>query len=133
MLQRRSTVAKYATVQIKGGREEFPDIRGFSPRNIWRMRAFYLAYTEEVRILPQPAAEFDGENLPQIAAVLSGQSPHRDLPDSVWKIHSGCSSSEHRTVLPDKKLIAQELEKTRKLLERPRILSAKDAKGQRKI
>jgi hypothetical protein len=42
-------------------RHEFPDIQGFSPRNIWRMRAFYLAYTEEVKILPQPAAEFDGE------------------------------------------------------------------------
>ncbi len=30
-------------------RHEFPDIQGFSPRNIWRMRAFCLAYTEEVR------------------------------------------------------------------------------------
>jgi len=38
-------------------RQEFPDIQGFSPRNIWRMRAFYLAYTEEVRNLPQITAE----------------------------------------------------------------------------
>ena len=51
-------------------RQEFPDIQGFSPRNIWRMRAFYLAYTEQVRNLPQPAAEFDGENLAQIAAEM---------------------------------------------------------------
>jgi hypothetical protein len=32
-------------------------MQGFSPRNIWRMRAFYLAYTEEVRNLPRIAAE----------------------------------------------------------------------------
>ena len=51
-------------------RREFPDLKGFSPRNIWRMRAFYLAYTEEVTNLPQPAADFDGKSLPQIAAGL---------------------------------------------------------------
>ena len=51
-------------------RHEFPDLKGFSPRNIWRMRAFYLAYTEEVTNLPQAEADFDGKNLPQIAAGL---------------------------------------------------------------
>ena len=51
-------------------RREFPDLKGFSPRNIWRMRAFYLAYTEEVTNLPQAAADFDGKSLPQIAAEL---------------------------------------------------------------
>ena len=45
-------------------RHEFPDLKGFSPRNIWRMRAFYLAYTEEVTNLPQAEADFDGKNLP---------------------------------------------------------------------
>jgi hypothetical protein len=44
---------------------EFPGMTGFSPRNVWRMRAFYLAYTQEVRKLPRPVAELDGENLPQ--------------------------------------------------------------------
>src|SRR5262249_40121590 len=42
----------------------FPGLQGFSPRNVWRMRAFYLAYTKEVTILPQPVAELDGVNLP---------------------------------------------------------------------
>ena len=51
-------------------RHEFPDIKGFSPRNIWRMRMLYVAYTEEISILPQPVAEIDGENLPQLAAEL---------------------------------------------------------------
>jgi len=45
-------------------RNEFPQIVGFSPRNIWRMRSFYLAWTEEFRKLPQAVAVLDGENLP---------------------------------------------------------------------
>ena len=40
---------------------EFPDIAGFSPRNIWRMRSLYIAYTEEIQKLPQPVAELDGD------------------------------------------------------------------------
>jgi len=49
---------------------EFPGMSGFSPRNVWRMRAFYLAYTEEVQKLPRPVAELDGENLPQAVAEI---------------------------------------------------------------
>ena len=48
----------------------FPGVRGFSSRNIWRMRAFYVAYTKEVTILPQAAAELDGQNMPQAAAEI---------------------------------------------------------------
>jgi len=43
----------------------FPGIRGFSPRNVWRMRTFYLTYTKEVTNLPQAVADLDGENLPR--------------------------------------------------------------------
>lgn len=62
--------------------KEFPGIRGFSTSNIWRMRAFYLAYTEEVKILAQPAREtsnailappvreLDGLNLPPPVAEI---------------------------------------------------------------
>jgi predicted nuclease of restriction endonuclease-like (RecB) superfamily len=56
----------------------FPGMEGFSPSNIWRMRSFYLAWTEEVlarparddgdSILAQPARELDGQSLPQAAA-----------------------------------------------------------------
>jgi predicted nuclease of restriction endonuclease-like (RecB) superfamily len=35
----------------------FPDTRGFSTRNLWRMRAFYLAWSAHAQILPQPLAE----------------------------------------------------------------------------
>jgi len=61
---------------------EFPGIEGFSPRNIWRMRAFYLAWTEEISDLAeplreigntkltQPTSESDSEVLPQPVAEL---------------------------------------------------------------
>lgn len=37
--------------------KEFPGIEGFSTRNIWRMRAFYLAYAQSAEFLPAPLAE----------------------------------------------------------------------------
>ena len=51
-------------------RSEFPDMSGFSPRNIWRIRSFYLAYTEDIQKLPQAVAELDGKNLPQPVAEI---------------------------------------------------------------
>ena len=50
--------------------KEFPGIEGFSPRNIWRMRAFYLAYTKEVAMAQPPLDGVDGVNLPQVAAEI---------------------------------------------------------------
>lgn len=50
-------------------RGAFPDAQGFSPRNLWRMRALYLSYTREVApLLPHP--EVDGEILPQAVAEI---------------------------------------------------------------
>ncbi len=45
-------------------RNEFPQIAGFSSRNIWRMRSLYLSWTEGIQKLTQAVAEIDGENLP---------------------------------------------------------------------
>jgi len=45
-------------------RSAFSQIAGFSPRNLWRMRSFYVAWTENIRNLPQAVADLDGENLP---------------------------------------------------------------------
>ena len=45
-------------------RNEFTQIAGFSPRNIWRMRSLYLAWTKGIQKLTQAVAELDGENLP---------------------------------------------------------------------
>jgi predicted nuclease of restriction endonuclease-like (RecB) superfamily len=40
-------------------RHAFPDLKGFSPRNIWRMRAFYVAWSGDAKKLPQAVAETD--------------------------------------------------------------------------
>jgi len=48
----------------------FPGIGGFSTRNIWRMRAFYLAYAELTQKLPQAVAELAGEKLPHVVAEI---------------------------------------------------------------
>jgi hypothetical protein len=48
----------------------FPGVQGFSRSNIWRMRAFYLAYTEQVTILAQVVRELDGQTLPEACRSL---------------------------------------------------------------
>jgi hypothetical protein len=52
--------------------EAFPKMDGFSPRNVWRMRAFYLAWTEECQKHPQPVENVDSKILPQLVAELDG-------------------------------------------------------------
>ena len=54
-------------------RAEFPGIKGFSRQNIWYMRAFYRAWTEEVSILPQAVGELDGVNRPKITMEIPWQ------------------------------------------------------------
>lgn len=43
----------------------FPGMSGFSASNIWRMRAFYLAYCREVTILAQPVRELPPDQPPE--------------------------------------------------------------------
>lgn len=45
--------------------KEFPNVRGYSPQNLWHMRSLYLAWTNDVVKLPQAVGEIDGKNLPQ--------------------------------------------------------------------
>ena len=59
---------------------EFPGVGGFSAANIWRMRAFYLAYTKEV--LARAARESKSQKLAQAARELDG----RNLPSAVREI-----------------------------------------------
>jgi predicted nuclease of restriction endonuclease-like (RecB) superfamily len=61
---------------------EFPEVAGFSERNIWRMRAFYLAWLPAsqklqrvvgksgLSILPQAVAELGVVKLPQVVAEI---------------------------------------------------------------
>ena len=36
---------------------EFPGLGGFSPLNVWRMRAFYAAYVDDMEILSRAVTE----------------------------------------------------------------------------
>ena len=48
--------------------KEFPGMKGFSANNIWRMRAFYIAYHQSSPILAQPVQETSGSTVPQPVA-----------------------------------------------------------------
>ena len=71
----------------------FPGIEGFSPSNISRMRAFYLAYTEEARISARPVPKLKGATSAQAVP----ESDYPNLPRAVREIPWG-----HNTQLPSK-------------------------------
>jgi predicted nuclease of restriction endonuclease-like (RecB) superfamily len=50
-------------------RQAFPTVRGLSPSNVWRMRAFYRAWTSDAN-LAQLVRESDDADLPQAVADL---------------------------------------------------------------
>lgn len=60
-------------------RNEVPEVKGFSERNIKRMLAFYRAYGDQAAILRQPLGQLESrEKVPQAAA---------QLPDSLlWSV-----------------------------------------------
>jgi len=67
-------------------RTSFPDMGGFTARNIWHMRLFYLAYESEGLILQQPAAELGNAKLKQPVSVLNDvnlQRPDEELSDGI--------------------------------------------------
>jgi hypothetical protein len=59
-------------------RAEFPDMRGFSPFNVWRMRQLYLEYTSSeflAQAVPEsskPTSKFPAQPVPEIGE--SGRS-----------------------------------------------------------
>lgn len=55
-------------------RDEFPDVRGFSTRNLWYVKQWYKFYSENFAKLPQLVAEFiPKEKLPQAVAELTSK------------------------------------------------------------
>jgi predicted nuclease of restriction endonuclease-like (RecB) superfamily len=79
-----ASVIDHLSVDI---RRDFPDLKGFSARNIWRMRSFYLAYREQIINLPQAVAEIrsvdKNEVWSQVAVKLEdelGFPPFLQLP-----------------------------------------------------
>jgi hypothetical protein len=64
----KSVVEKLASDVQK----EFPGIEGFSPRNIWRMRAFYLAWAHSEPVL-LAVGEKNRKKLPRAVADLGSR------------------------------------------------------------
>jgi predicted nuclease of restriction endonuclease-like (RecB) superfamily len=62
----------------------FPKMDGFSPRNVWRMRAFYLAWTDESQKHQQPVGNLDSKILPQLVAELDGQNLPQPVAEIPW-------------------------------------------------
>jgi predicted nuclease of restriction endonuclease-like (RecB) superfamily len=76
---------------------EFPGIEGFSTRNIWRMRAFYLAYAQLAEFLSQPVTELLPEPLAETASETGSA---RILPQPVAELESPGSASAPTEILP---------------------------------
>ena len=62
----------------------FPGIQGFSPLNVWRMRAFYLAYHDLPANLSQAATESGKPILSQAATELPVGSPPHPVSEIPW-------------------------------------------------
>lgn len=68
----------------------FPGMGGFSPVNVWRMRAFYVAYRPSPPILSQPATELKsgrqskGTNRSQPATELTESGPPQPVAEIPW-------------------------------------------------
>jgi len=71
---------------------EFPNVKGFSPRNLWDMRRFYDAYRGDIK-LRQLVAEIPwGHNLVILQKV-------KDPPKRVWYIQKTIENGWSRNVL----------------------------------
>ena len=83
----------------------FPELKGFSSTNLWRMRAFYRAYTEEVRILPQAVGELDGVSLPPVGKDIPWGHHAliiervKDPAQRLWYLHHTLEHGRSRNVL----------------------------------
>ncbi len=104
----------------------FPGVSGFSVWNIWRMRAFYLAYTQEVTNLAEAVPDLGGTNLPQIASELDAVS----LPQPVAEMDGAHPVSNNALGLSDSAkapIVAFRSAKRRLFAERTTTLRARDA------
>ena len=59
-------------------RSEFPEMSGLSRTNVYRMRAFYLAYESESEIVPQAVGQLVRGSCPSLSTAIPAQ-PAREL------------------------------------------------------
>lgn len=85
--------------------QEFPGVQGFSARNLWRMRAFYLTYPDTGEFLPQAVAEIKEPRLPDTIVPLPWghhivlMEKVKDEPTRLWYAQSSVSYGWSRAVL----------------------------------
>ncbi len=77
--------------------QAFPELKGFSTSNLWRMRAFYEAYASEVEILAQAVRELEIKELAQAVRELEAGNEVSKLPPLLGNIPWG-----HNLVLVEK-------------------------------
>lgn len=71
----------------------FPGMKGFSSRNIWRMRQFYLTYAEKGAILPQVVAQIPwGHNVLLLERI-------KDMKVRLWYAQQAVTHGWSRAVL----------------------------------
>jgi predicted nuclease of restriction endonuclease-like (RecB) superfamily len=76
----------------------FPGLQGFSPVNVWRMRAFYLAYRAAPAILSQAVTELDSARPPSAVADIPwghNQTLLFKLKDPVQRLWYAAKTVEH--------------------------------------
>ena len=77
---------------------EFPGVGGFSRQNVWYMRAFYLAWTEQVSNLQRAVGDLDGKNLPRVVGEIPwGQNLEllAKLKDPIQRLWYAQKAIEH--------------------------------------
>lgn len=74
---------------------EFPGLGGFSPLNVWRMRAFYAAYADATRILSRAVTESSAKaKLSPPATELNGKRARTGLkPLALIVLNPACRTS----------------------------------------
>jgi predicted nuclease of restriction endonuclease-like (RecB) superfamily len=86
-------------------RKAFPGMSGFSRTNVYRMRAFYLAYHEAEAIVPQPVGQFTETGLPQaVAEIPWGHNATlveqvKGLDERLWYARATIENGWSRSVL----------------------------------
>jgi len=86
-------------------RREFPEVQGFSRTNIYRMRAFYLAWQDETLIVPQAVGQLAQRFVPHPVGqlpwghniVLLEKLDHRT--DRLWYARAALENGWSRNVL----------------------------------
>ena len=106
--------------------------RGFGRRNLFQMRAFYIAYGEIVQTLsaqsmgrpvPHLYLNFAREHWtmsdenPPVGLILCAKRDHAVAKYVLGGLRNKVLAAEYRTALPTERLLVEEIEKTRRQIE----------------